>query len=100
MIRMRLEFRRFVLGLLLLAVIPSVALALDAETPLNSWLLRVHNASKKLTYTGTFVVSSGGKLASAKISHVCNGAQQVERVEPLSGEPRATYRRDDKVVTL
>ena len=100
MIRMRRELRRFVLGLWVLAVTPSVALALDADTPLNSWLLRVHNASKQRTYTGTFVVSSGGNLASAKIWHVCDGTQQVERVEPLTGVPRATYRRNDRVVTL
>ncbi|OYT91169.1 MAG: transcriptional regulator [Burkholderiales bacterium PBB3] len=100
MIRMRRELRRFVLGLWVLALGPTAALALDADTPLNSWLLRVHNASKQRTYTGTFVVSSGGNFASAKIWHVCDGAQQVERVEPLTGVPRATYRRNDRVVTL
>ena len=81
-------------------MVPSFALALDADTPLNSWLMRVHNASKQRTYTGTFVVSSGSNLASAKIWHVCDGAQQVERVEPLTGVPRSTYRRNDRVVTL
>ncbi len=76
------------------------AWALEPDTPLNAWLLRVHEASRHRAYTGTFVVSAGGSLASARISHVCDGAQQVERVEPLSGVPRATFRRNDQVVTL
>ena len=87
-------------ALVLLGAWPLTAWALDADTPLNSWLLRVHEASKHRAYTGTFVVSAGGNLASARIWHVCDGTQQVERVEPLSGIPRATYRRNDQVVTL
>lgn len=86
--------------LVLLCAWPLTAWALEGDTPLNSWLLRVHEASKHRAYTGTFVVSAGGNLASARIWHVCDGAQQVERVEPLSGVPRATYRRNDQVVTL
>ena len=100
MIRMVQALRRSLLALLALTLVPSVALALEADTPLNGWLLKVHNASKQRTYTGTFVVSSGGNLASARIAHACDGAQQVERVEPLTGVPRATYRRNDRVVTL
>lgn len=86
--------------LVLLAALSPAAWALEGDTPLNSWLLRVHEASKHRTYTGTFVVSAGGNLASARIWHACDGVQQVERVEPLSGIPRATYRRNDQVVTL
>ena len=86
--------------LVLLSALPLTAWALDGDTPLNNWLLRVHEASKHRAYTGTFVVSAGGNLASARIWHVCDGTQQVERVESLSGIPRATYRRNDQVVTL
>ncbi len=86
--------------LVLLSAWPLTAWALEGDTPLNTWLLRVHEASKHRAYTGTFVVSAGGNLASARIWHVCDGKQQVERVEPLSGIPRATYRRNDQVVTL
>ena len=86
--------------LVLLGAWPITAWASEDDAPLNSWLLRVHEASKHRAYTGTFVVSAGGNLASARIWHVCDGTQQVERVEPLSGIPRATYRRNDQVVTL
>ena len=86
--------------LVLLGAWPLTAWALEGDSPLNTWLLRAHEASKHRAYTGTFVVSAGGNLASARIWHVCDGTQQVERVEPLSGIPRATYRRNDQVVTL
>jgi sigma-E factor negative regulatory protein RseB len=70
------------------------------EAPLNAWLMRLHEASRHRTYTGTFVVSAGGQMASARIWHVCDGAQQMERVESLSGTPRSTFRRNDQVLTF
>ncbi|TAH13379.1 MAG: transcriptional regulator [Curvibacter sp.] len=62
--------------------------------------MRLHEASRHRTYTGTFVVSAAGQMASARIWHVCDGEQQVERVESLSGTPRATFRRNDEVMTF
>lgn len=73
---------------------------LGVEVPLNAWLMRVHQAARQSVYTGTFVVSAGGAMASARIWHVCDGSQQLERVESLSGTPRAIYRRNDQVVTF
>jgi sigma-E factor negative regulatory protein RseB len=67
---------------------------------LNAWLLRVHQAARQSVYTGTFVVSSSAGMASARIWHVCDGAQQLERVESLSGIPRAIFRHNDQVVTF
>lgn len=76
------------------------AQSVGAETPLNAWLLRVHQASRQSVYTGTFVVSSSAGMASARIWHVCDGTQQLERVESLSGVPRAIFRHNDQVVTF
>ena len=73
--------------------------AAEART-MNEWLLRSHEASKRLAYAGTFVMSSGGTISSAKVWHVCEGNQQMERVENLSGAPRATFRHNDQVVTF
>lgn len=70
------------------------------DADLGAWLSRVHEASRRRAYVGTFVVSAGGHMASARIWHVCDGAHQVERVESLSGIPRSTYRRNDQVVTF
>ena len=85
---------------------PTVAQAANAASAaveskgINDWLLRLHEASKRRSYIGTYVVSSGGQMQSAKIWHVCEGTQQVERVESLTGAPRSTFRHNDKVVTF
>lgn len=73
--------------------------ALPAQT-VSDWLMRMHDASKRRSYMGTFVVSSSAGMSSAKIWHVCDGAQQIERVEALSGEPRSTYRHNNLVHTF
>jgi sigma-E factor negative regulatory protein RseB len=79
---------------------PCLAQAVAAEPSISSWLVRTHEASRQRAYAGTFVVSSGGSMASAKIWHVCDGTQQMERVEALTGAPRSTFRHDDQVVTF
>lgn len=67
---------------------------------INDWLMRMHESSKNRTYIGTYVVSSGGAISSAKIWHVCEGNQQIERVETLTGAPRSIFRHNDRVVTF
>lgn len=62
--------------------------------------MRMHEASRNRAYIGTFVVSSGGAMSSAKIWHVCEGNQQVERIEALSGAPRSIFRHNDQVITF
>lgn len=79
---------------------PVVAQAVDSDAALGQWINRVNDATQHRAYSGTYVVSAGGQLASARIWHVCDGEQQVERIESLTGLPRATYRRNNQVVTL
>ena len=67
---------------------------------INDWLMRMHEASRNRSYVGTFVVSSGGVMSSAKIWHVCDGTQQIEKVETLTGAPRTVFRHNDQVVTF
>ena len=67
---------------------------------LNDWLQRMHEASKNRSYIGTYVVSMGGQMQSAKIWHVCDGGQQMERIETLTGAPRSSFRHNDKLVTF
>jgi sigma-E factor negative regulatory protein RseB len=67
---------------------------------INDWLVRIHDASRRRAYTGTFVVSLGADMASARIWHVCDGDQQMERVESLTGTPRSTFRHNNNVVTF
>lgn len=77
----------------------AAATAVEARS-LNDWLKRMHEAARKRSYTGTFVVSSGGAMSSARIWHVCESGQQVERVETLSGAPRSIFRHNDQVITF
>lgn len=83
--------------------VPGAALSeLERRHELNvsEWLMKVHEASRRRAYVGTFVVSAGGYMSSARIWHVCDGEQQVERVETLTGPPRSTFRRNDQVMTF
>ena len=84
------------------AVLQAVALPVQSAEPsnINDWLMRMHEASRKRSYVGTFVVSSGAAMSSARIWHVCQGDQQVERVETLTGLPRTVYRHNDQVHTF
>jgi sigma-E factor negative regulatory protein RseB len=70
------------------------------ERSVSEWLMRMHEASRKRAYVGTFVVSSAANMASARIWHVCDGEQQIERIESLTGAPRSTFRRNDEVITF
>lgn len=70
------------------------------ERSISDWLLRMHQASSKRAFIGTFVVSSANSMSSARIWHVCDGEQQMERVESLTGAPRTTLRRNDEVITF
>lgn len=72
----------------------------QSEMGIAEWLTRMHEASRKRAYVGTFVVSAGSSMTSARIWHICDGVQQMERVEPLSGAPRSTFRRNDQVITF
>jgi sigma-E factor negative regulatory protein RseB len=73
----------------------------SGERDIHQWLARMHDASRKRSYVGTFVVSSAdGSMASSRIWHVCDGEQQVERIESLTGTPRSVFRRNDQVITF
>ena len=101
---MSITARGFRMVTVLLAVLWSctsgLAQSVAPTLTLNEWLTRVHQATNHKTYTGTFVVSSGSVMASAKIWHVCDGTQQMERVVPLTGTSRVTYRHNDQVITF
>lgn len=81
------------------AVSAAAAMAAEAQS-LHDWLRQMHEAAKNRSYAGTFVVSSGGAMSSAKIWHVCEGSEQIERVETLTGAPRSTFRHNDHVITF
>ncbi|MDR1968190.1 MAG: MucB/RseB C-terminal domain-containing protein [Burkholderiaceae bacterium] len=69
------------------------------ERTVDEWLVRMQQAARVPSYTGTFVVSAGGAMSSSRIWHVRQANGTLERVEALSGEPRSTFRDKNKVVT-
>jgi sigma-E factor negative regulatory protein RseB len=72
----------------------------DSGRSINDWLTRMHEASRQRAYTGTLVVSAGSAMSASRIWHVCDGTQQLERVETLTGAPRTTIRRNSDVITF
>lgn len=81
---------------------PGVAASAPPESGANvrAWLLRIHEAAGKRNFQGTFVVSGGGSVSSARIAHYCVGTQQYERIESLDGQARQVFRHNDVVQTV
>lgn len=75
---------------------PAPAQAREVRT----WLTRIHEAASRHNFQGTFIVSSGGTAASARIAHYCEGPNQFERSETLDGQQRLVYRHNDTVHTV
>ena len=79
----------------------SVPLPSASGPSTSEFLRRARDASRQRTYVGTFVVSAAtGNLSSARIWHVADGKVLMERIEALTGAPRSTFRRNDKVMTF
>jgi sigma-E factor negative regulatory protein RseB len=75
--------------------------AAPGERSIAQWIERMHDAPCARPYAGTFVVlAASGAMASSRIGHACEGSQQMERVEALSGTPRTVFRRNDEVRTF
>jgi sigma-E factor negative regulatory protein RseB len=71
-----------------------------APADMRVWLLRIHDAASRQNFQGTFVVSGGGNVASARISHFALGGDQYERIESLDGRQRKVFRHNDVVNTV
>ncbi len=73
----------------------------SASRDIGQWIERMHQAPRNRPYVGTFVVlSSSGAMFSSRIWNACDGRQQLERVDGLSGTPRKVFRRNDEVRTF
>jgi sigma-E factor negative regulatory protein RseB len=66
----------------------------------RSWLMRIHEAASRRNFQGTFIVSAGGAVSSARIAHFCEGSNQFERIDSLDGQTRHVFRHNDLVHTL
>lgn len=66
----------------------------------RAWLARIQEAPAKQSFRGTFVVTAGGAVSSARIVHFQDGINQYERIESLDGQSRHVYRHNDLIHTL
>jgi sigma-E factor negative regulatory protein RseB len=66
----------------------------------RGWLMRIHEAASRQNFQGTFVVSSGGNVASARMVHYCEGPNQYEKIESLDGKARNVFRHNGVVHTV
>lgn len=72
-----------------------------AEAPqVRAWLLRIHEAASRRNFQGTFVVSGGGSVSSARIAHFCEGKNEFERSESLDGQARHVLRHNEQVYNV
>ncbi len=83
-----------ILAVLLLAL---SAQAAQAEGDALLWLQRIHAATQKLSYTGTFVYRGGDQAETSRIIHIVGPHGARERLETLDGQPREIVRSDDEV---
>jgi sigma-E factor negative regulatory protein RseB len=82
------------------AVAAGASATASAPSEVRAWLLRIHDAASRHNFQGTFVVSGVGGVASARISHFCEGPNQYERIESLDGRQRKVFRHNDVVQTV
>ncbi|HEV7913007.1 MAG TPA: MucB/RseB C-terminal domain-containing protein [Albitalea sp.] len=66
----------------------------------RAWLMRIHDAASHRNFQGTFIVSAGGAVSSARIAHFCEGPNQFERIDSLDGQTRHVFRHNQVVHTL
>jgi sigma-E factor negative regulatory protein RseB len=83
-----------ILAVLLLALSAQMA---RAEGDALSWLQRIHAATQKLSYTGTFVYRSGDQAETSRIIHIAGRHGTRERLETLDGHAREIVRSGDEV---
>ncbi len=83
-----------ILALLLLALSVQAA---RADGDALAWLQRIHVATQKLSYTGTFIYRSGEQAETSRIVHVVGHGGIRERLETLDGYPREIVRNGDEV---
>ena len=79
----------------LVALAPALALAQSAEP--MTWLRKIHDATHKLSYSGTFVYQSAGRSETSRIARYVDGGGQIERVEVMDGVAREIIRTKDTV---
>ena len=78
-----------------LALATTVAQAQSPET--LSWLRKIHEATERLSYSGTFVYQNSGRTETSRITRYVDPAGDIEKLEVMDGVPREIVRTKDAV---
>ncbi|MEO8279996.1 MAG: MucB/RseB C-terminal domain-containing protein [Ideonella sp.] len=76
--------------------LPAAASVAEAQR----WFTRIQQAPAKQSFQGTFIVTSGGAMSSARMTHYRAGKSQYELIESLNGQARQVYRHDEVIQTM
>ena len=61
------------------------------------WLRKMHDATHKLSYRGTFVYQSAGRSETSRITRLVDTGGDIEKLEVMDGVPREIVRTRDTV---
>ncbi len=79
-------------------VLATAAAAAHAQPPeALAWLRRIHDATQKLSYKGTFVYQQDGRTETSRITRYVDATGDVEKLEVMDGVPREIIRTRDQV---
>ena len=79
----------------LFALGPALVQAQSPET--LGWLRKIHDATQKLSYTGTFVYQNGSRSETSRITRYVDASGDIEKLEVMDGVPREIVRTKDTV---
>ena len=88
-----MTLRRAVAAVCALAVVAGAAYAQSPES--LAWLRKIQDATRNLSYTGTFVYQQGNRNETSRITRLAPA--DIERLEVLDGLPRELVRTRDTV---
>jgi len=81
-----------------LVVVALASGAAQAQSPETlGWLRKMHDATQKLSYTGTFVYQNGPRSETSRITRYVDASGDIEKLEVLDGMPREIVRTKDTV---
>ena len=84
-------------GLLGTALVLAVGAAQAQSPETLSWLRKIHEATQRLSYTGTFVYHNGTRSETSRITRYVDATGDIEKLEVMDGVPREIVRTKDMV---
>jgi sigma-E factor negative regulatory protein RseB len=72
--------------------------AAQAQSPETlNWLRKIHEATQRLSYSGTFVYQNGTRSETSRITRYVDASGDIEKLEVMDGVPREIVRTKDTV---